>query len=79
MDIFKELNSVFCKVFNDDDIVITPDTTSNDIDGWDSLSNMNLIIAIEKYFGIRFKPSETMVWKNVGQMYEATKKAFEEK
>jgi acyl carrier protein len=71
MDIYKELNTVFCKVFDDDGIVIKPESTSNDIEGWDSLSHVNLVVAVEKHFKIRFSNAEILKWKDVGQMVES--------
>ncbi len=68
MDTFEELNAVFCKVFDDKDIKITPEMTADNIDEWDSLSHVNLVVAIEKHFGVKFKSSEIIRWKNVGQM-----------
>jgi acyl carrier protein len=79
MDTFEQLNAVFCKVFDDNDIKITPEMTSNDIDEWDSLSHVNLVVAIEKHFKIRFKSSEIMRWKNIGQMYDSIKEKLSEK
>jgi len=71
MDTFEQLNSIFCKVFDDKDIKITKETTANDIDEWDSLSHVNLVVAIERSFGIKFKNSEIIKWKNVGQMLDS--------
>ncbi|MGD0710304.1 MAG: acyl carrier protein [Bacteroidales bacterium] len=68
MDTFEQLNAVFCKVFDDRDIKITPEMTADNIDEWDSLSHVNLVVAIEKHFGVKFKSSEIIRWKNVGQM-----------
>ena len=68
MDTFEELNAVFCKVFDDKDIKITPEMTADNIDEWDSLSHVNLVVAIEKHFGVKFKSSGIIRWKNVGQM-----------
>ncbi len=79
MDTFEQLNAVFCRVFDDNDINITPEMTANDIDEWDSLSHVNLVVAIEKHFKIRFKSSEIMRWKNIGQMYESIKEKLSEK
>ena len=73
MNTFEQLNSIFCRVFDDNDIRIMPDMTANDIDGWDSLSHINLVVAIEKHFKIKFKNSEIIKWKNVGQMYDSIK------
>ncbi len=53
-----EVQTVFRKVFADDSIVITDPMTAADIDGWDSLGHINLIIAIEKQFKIKFATAE---------------------
>jgi len=68
MDTFKELNDIFCKVFNDNDIIITPETTANDIARWDSLSHANLVFSIEKHFKIKLSNKEMLRWKNVGDI-----------
>lgn len=62
------LNDIFCEVFDDDDIKITPEITANDVDGWDSLSHVNLIVAIESKFNIRFNQKELLSFKNVGDL-----------
>ena len=71
MNTTEQLNSVFCQVFDDDDIKIAPETTANDIDGWDSLSHVNLIVAAEAHFGIRFSQKELLTFKNVGDLLKA--------
>jgi acyl carrier protein len=63
-----KLNSVFCEVFNNPDIQITPQTTANDIDGWDSLSHINLIVAVETTFGVSFVQKELMRLRSVGDL-----------
>jgi len=63
-----ELNDVFKEVFDDDDIAVNQATTANDVDGWDSLSHVNLIVAIESRFKIRFSHRELLSFKNVGEM-----------
>jgi acyl carrier protein len=55
-------------VFDDDSIVLTPETTADDIDGWDSLSHMNLISAVELTFKVRFALGELQKLKNVGML-----------
>jgi acyl carrier protein len=79
MDTLEQLNSIFCKVFDNNDIKITLETTANDIEEWDSLSHINLVVAIEKHFKIKFKDSEIIRWKNVGQMYESIVVNIEQK
>lgn len=64
--VFETLNAVFCVVFDDESIVIAPEMTANDIDGWDSLSHVNLITAVETKFNIRFSHKELLTFKNIG-------------
>lgn len=67
-EIFDGLNEVFQDVFDDEDIVVNENTTADDIDDWDSLEHINLIVATEKKFGIKFTMSEVTGMKNVGEM-----------
>jgi acyl carrier protein len=53
-----ELQDLFREVFGDDEIVLCDTTSAADIDGWDSMMHINLIIAIEKRFGVRFAAAE---------------------
>ncbi|HTP65434.1 MAG TPA: acyl carrier protein [Geobacteraceae bacterium] len=62
------LNGVFQQVFEDDAIQINDNTTADDIDGWDSLSHVNLILAVETTFKIRFSQKELLTFKNVGDL-----------
>ena len=68
MDVQKELNAIFCEVFDDKDIIINPGMTANDVDGWDSLSHVNLIVAVESRFNITFSQKELLTFKNVGDL-----------
>ena len=68
MTTIEKLNGIFRTVFDNDEIEIRQDMTANDIDGWDSLSHVNLIIAIEQSFGIRFTQKELLTFKNVGDL-----------
>ena len=68
MELLAKLNEIFCEVFDDDDIKIAPETTANDVDGWDSLSHVNLIVTIESKFKIRFSQKELLTFKNVGDL-----------
>lgn len=63
-----KLNQIFREVFDNDDININPEMTANHVDGWDSLSHVNLIVAIETKFGIRFSQKELLTFKNVGDL-----------
>ena len=68
MDIRDKLNGLFQEVFKDSNIQIKPETTANDIDGWDSFSHITLIIAIESRFNIKFSVKEVMAFKNVNDL-----------
>ena len=67
-EIFAKLTEIFQDVLDNDEIVVTADTKADDIEEWDSLTNIQLVVAIEKAFGIKFKSSEIMSWSNVGEM-----------
>jgi acyl carrier protein len=65
--IHTELQDVFRRVFGDDELVIEDTTTSTDIDGWDSMAHINLVIAIEKRFGIKFAAGELAAMRGADQ------------
>ena len=71
-EILNKLQSIFCDVFDNEDLVITVDTVAEDIEEWDSLSHIQLTKDIEKQFGIKLTAREIMSWDNVGEMVEAT-------
>ena len=68
------LESVFREVFDDENISLSRATTANDIDDWDSLTHMNLIIALELRFKIKFALGELQSLKNVGEMQDIINK-----
>lgn len=68
MSTIETLNQIFRMVFDDESLQITPDMTANDVDGWDSLSHVNLITTIEAKFNIRFSQKELLKQKNVGDL-----------
>ena len=65
-EIYTELTAVFRDVFDDDSIAIGPETTADDIDGWDSQAHVTLVVATEMRFGIRFRTAELESLRNVG-------------
>ncbi len=67
-EVFERLNEVFRDVFEDDEITVGEDTTSADIEDWDSLEHINLVNAVEQEFGIKFNMGQIVSMKNVGEM-----------
>ena len=67
-ELFKEINDIFRDVFDDDSLVITDETNSEDIEDWDSLEHINLVVAMEKRFNMKFNIKEVGNLKNVGEM-----------
>ena len=65
------VNQVFQRVFDDQSIRVRPEMTASDIDGWDSLSHVNLITALEARFDIRFTQKELLKQRNVGDLIAA--------
>ena len=66
----QELTKIFIEVFGDESIVLDYETSASDIDKWDSLNNMHLIVAIEDFYKIRFELKEIQSLKNVGELCE---------
>lgn len=68
--IYEMLDEVFQDVFDDESIHVTPETTADDIEDWDSLEHINLVVAVENKFGLKFNMSEVVKFKNVGEMVD---------
>jgi acyl carrier protein len=65
--VYTKLTSVFREVFDEDELHLTPETTADDVDGWDSLTHIRLVLAVSKAFGVKFSASEIGSLKNVGE------------
>jgi acyl carrier protein len=64
----EKLNEIFRLGFDDDTLEIRPQTTANDVEGWDSLSHVNLVTTVEAQFNIRFTQKELLKQRNVGDL-----------
>lgn len=69
-EVYETLNEVFRDVFDDESIEVNDDTTSGDIEDWDSLEHINLIAAVEQEFGVKFNMGQVVTMKNVGEMVD---------
>lgn len=79
MDITEKLTEVFREVFDDETIVLSDELTADEVDAWDSLSHVNLILATEIAFDIEFKQSEILNFANVGELKASILKKLEKK
>jgi acyl carrier protein len=70
----ERIQSVFRDTFDDDGLVLRPEMTADDVEGWDSLMHINLIYAIEQEFKVRFTTAEVTSLKNVGDLITLVEK-----
>lgn len=69
-EVYERLNKVFREVFDDEDIVVKDETTSEDIDDWDSFEHINLVVAVEEEFSFKIPMGKVVTMKNVGEMVD---------
>lgn len=67
-EILEQLTPIFRNVLDDDDLTITPATKAADVDEWDSLAHIHLVVSIEKAFKMRFSAEEVSSLENVGDL-----------
>ncbi len=70
-EVLYDVNEIFKHILENNTIVVTRETNSDDIDDWDSLNHMHLVAAIEKYFNIKFTAAEMLSYNNVGEICDA--------
>jgi acyl carrier protein len=76
-EILSQVQDIFRDHLEDDSIVLADETTANDVEGWDSLMHLQLIVAVENHFKIKFTSREILQWKNVGEMVSSIVKRLE--
>ena len=67
---YERLNRVFREVFDDEEIVLRDETTSDDIEDWDSFEHINLVVAVESEFSFKIPMGKVITMKNVGEMVD---------
>jgi acyl carrier protein len=77
--IYDALNQVFRQVLEDDTIVLTKDTTAEDVDGWDSMNHIFIVAELEKRFGLKFRAAEMEELKNVGELVTLLREKLDKK
>jgi acyl carrier protein len=68
--ILKHLTIIFREIFDDDDIVLTLESTADDIEEWDSLNQIKIILECEKFFQVKLKARDIRSLNNVGEMVD---------
>nr|WP_294941913.1 acyl carrier protein [uncultured Mucilaginibacter sp.] len=69
--ILEQVTAIFRDVLDNDDITLTDNTTARDVEDWDSLNHIQLVVGIEKHFNIRFAAKEIHSWQNVGELVDS--------
>ncbi len=69
-DIYRELTPIFHDLFEDDTLILTPDITAGDVPEWDSFNHINLIVAVEAAFHIKFQTAELESLQTVGHLVD---------
>jgi acyl carrier protein len=67
-ELLKKLTDIFVDTLDNENVILTDETTANDVEDWDSLTHIQLVVAMEKNFKIRFTSKEIQSWNNVGEM-----------
>lgn len=69
-DVFDALNEIFADVLDLDEVALAEATTAEDIEEWDSLSHIRLVVSIERHYGIKFTNAEIEALKSVGDLVD---------
>ncbi len=72
-EIYGQLNAVFRQVLEDDTLDLRPETTADDVEGWDSMNHIFIVVELEKRFGVKFQAAEMEELKNVGELASLVK------
>lgn len=70
-EILQKLQTLYRDILDDDGIVLKEETTSEDIENWDSLTHVQIVAEIQKVFDVKFSAKEMILWENVGDIIDA--------
>lgn len=66
--ILKTINTILCDILNDPTLVVTEATSAQNIERWDSITHVNILMTVERTFKVRFSLGEIKQLRNVGEM-----------
>ncbi|MCR4746065.1 MAG: acyl carrier protein [Lachnospiraceae bacterium] len=78
-EIFEKITEIFREEFDDDSLVIVDETNAEDIEDWDSLAHVELVMEMEKTFDMKFNIKEVGKLANVGEMVDLIERKLAEK
>ena len=77
-EIYEKMTEIFWQVFDDGSIVVSPELTADDVEGWDSLRNLRLVMTIEKAFHVKLSASDLDDVDNVGSLVQLIKRKLDQ-
>ncbi len=78
-EIYRRLTQIIGQILGDDQLILKPTTTAEDVPGWDSFNHINIIVGTEMEFGVKFNSSELESLKNVGDFVALVEKRLAKK
>jgi acyl carrier protein len=78
-EILRGLTEICREVLDDDSLVLTPDTSADDVENWDSMSHISIIVAAEQKFGVKFRTAEVEELKSVGDFVDLIEEKIQKK
>ncbi len=78
-DIYTALNEIFRQVLEDDTIVLSPATTADDVEGWDSMNHIFIVVELQNRFGVKFHAAEMEELKNVAELVALVQRKVDKK
>jgi acyl carrier protein len=73
-EILKQLSGLVSDLLDHENLVLKPETVADDVEGWDSMANVRIVVATEQKFGVRFSTSEITSLKSVGELVSLVQK-----
>lgn len=78
-DILTQVRDIIADVLDQPDLQVTPATTAENVEGWDSFNHINIVVAIESHFGIKIHTAEIEELRNVGELVEVVERKLKTK